>query len=469
MRWISRLAAGVLAFLLMVVPADALITGGEGNQPMQNRDGWPAGAVDVVNQQSRIAWWEGPPFGGGEWHFEYHGDEAALNAALERLAAIKGQRPRLVIYDGKAESFWLGIGDKKSKPPMDWMFVVWEKENYERLFGQGASRFMARSPQYGQPLPPPELTVFMGNGLDWKKVKVPEGIDVVDDRLATHGYRPEDGAVFEVSVKDLASGKPLSAAELVIERHPSADATNPGEKEVTRAEANAEGKITLKGLPREQLTLTIRKPGYVARTLDYVNADQILWKRYDVSLSEAHRVSGVVTDDSGKPVKNVTVRLTEFLTPDGAPYAWLESLSAPTTDDHGRFVVDDVPAGTARYYASSDNYVTVGLGQIIATSDKPITLKVTGAGKMKVTVNPVPQGGYIVNVAPEGGETIGSWGGGSNLGPDGTCEFSHIPPGRYVVHGRPNPGNDKEQTDPVTVDIKPHETAQVKLTAKGSK
>src|SRR5688572_2993567 len=164
MRWICRLGAGVVVLSLMalVVPAQALITGGEGNEPMQARPGWPVGAIDVVNQQSRIAWWEGPPFGGGEWHFEYHGDEAALNEALKRLAAIKGPRPRLVIYDGKAESFWLGINDKKEKHPMAWTFVVWEKENYERLFGQGAGRFMARSPQYGQPLPPPELTVYTG-------------------------------------------------------------------------------------------------------------------------------------------------------------------------------------------------------------------------------------------------------------------------------------------------------------------
>lgn len=468
MRWISRLAAGVFVFLLVALPVHALITGGEGNEPMQNRDGWPAGSVDVVNQQSRIAWWEGPPFGGGEWHFEYHGDEAALNEALKRLAAIKGQRARLVIYDGKAESFWLGINDKKQKHPMEWTFVVWEKENYERLFGQGAGRFMARSPQYGQPLPPPELTVYMGNGLDWSKIKVPEGIDVVDDRLAAHGYRAEDGAVFEVSVKDLANGKPLSAAELVIERRPSTNATNSGDNEVTRAEANAEGQIVLKGLPRESLTLTIRKPGYVGRTLDYINTDQILWKQYDVSLSVGTRVSGVVQDEKGKPVANATVRATEFLTPDGKPYAWLESLSAKT-DTEGRFTIEAVPSGSARYYAHAENYVTVGLGEILPTSDEPITIKVTGSGKMKVTVKPVPQGGYIVNVAPEGGEKIGSWGGGSNLGADGTCEFSHIPPGRYVVHGRPNPGREADKTESVTVDIKPHETAQVTLTAKVSK
>jgi hypothetical protein len=454
--------------LLMCREATALITGGEGNEPMETRPSWPAGAVDVVNQQSRIAWWEGPPFGGGEWHFEYHGDEAALNEALKKLAAIKGQRPRLVIYDGKAESFWLGIGDgeKKKKHPVAWTFVVWEKENYERLFGKGASRFMARSPNFGQPLPPPELTVYLGNGLDWKKVKVPEGVDVVDERLSAHGYKPEDGAVVEVMVRDLASDSPLGDAELLIERRPASDPANTGDTEVTRAESNADGKIVLKGLPREPLTLKIRKAGYVGRTLDYANTEQVQWRRYDVSLSESHRVAGIVLDEKGRPVSNATVQATEFLTPKGEPYAWLEGRSA-TTDGEGRFAIEALPAGSARYYASAETYVTVGLGDVLPTTDKPITLKVTGAGKMKVTVNPVPAGGYIVNVAPEGGEKVGSWGGGSNLGPDGTCEFKQIPPGRYVVYGRPNPGSEKEQTAPVTVDIKPHETATVMLTAKG--
>jgi len=461
-----RFVAALLAGMFAGVPnAHALITGGEGNTPIENRPQWPAGAVDVANQQSRIAWWEGPPFGGGEWHFEYRGDEAALTKALVQLAAIKGPKPRLVIRDGRATSFWLGIkADGKEPPAMDWTFVVWEAANYEQLFGTNASRFMARSPNYGKPLPPPELTVYTGNGLDWSKVKVPEGIDVVDERLTAHGYRAEDGAVIEVSVRDLISGAPLKAAELVIERRPAMNQTDLSELEVTRAESNAAGQIVLKGLPRESLTLKIRRPGYVARTIDDTNTEQNLWKRYEVELAEGHRVSGIVIDDQGKPVVNVTVRLTEFLTPKGTPYAWLDTLAAPTTDSEGHFVVEGVPAGTARYYAHSEKHITVGLGEIHETSGKPVTLKVSGAGKMKVTVEGA-KGPYIVNVAPVGGEKVGSWGGSSQLGEDGTCQFTHIPPGRYVVHGRPNPGTEAQRTKDVTVEVKGFETADVELKA----
>ena len=43
----------------------ALIMTGKG-EPVTDA-GWPAGALAVANLKSRLGWWEGPPFGGGEW------------------------------------------------------------------------------------------------------------------------------------------------------------------------------------------------------------------------------------------------------------------------------------------------------------------------------------------------------------------------------------------------------------------
>ena len=43
--------------------------------------GNPAAAA-IFNTQSRIAWWEGPPFGGGPWLVECQGDAKALRAVL---------------------------------------------------------------------------------------------------------------------------------------------------------------------------------------------------------------------------------------------------------------------------------------------------------------------------------------------------------------------------------------------------
>ena len=58
--------------------AFALITGGEGNTPLAD-PGWPRGAAAIFNVGARVAWWEGPPFGGGQWHAECRGDAQAFN------------------------------------------------------------------------------------------------------------------------------------------------------------------------------------------------------------------------------------------------------------------------------------------------------------------------------------------------------------------------------------------------------
>jgi hypothetical protein len=41
-----------------------------------------------------------------------------------------------------------------------------------------------------------------------------------------------------------------------------------------------------------------------------------------------------------------------------------------------------------------------------------------------------------------------------------------VPPGRYILSGRPNPGSDAEETDPVTVDLEGGQVSEVTLKAK---
>src|ERR1051325_358355 len=64
---------------------------------------------------------------------------------------------------------------------------------------------------------------------------------------------------------------------------------------------------------------------------------------------------------------------------------------------------------------------------------------------------------YIARIAPEGGEKVGSWGGSSQVKADGTFEFNGVPPGRYVVTARPNPGPVFRGKDPSEklIEIKP--------------
>jgi hypothetical protein len=67
---------------------------------------------------------------------------------------------------------------------------------------------------------------------------------------------------------------------------------------------------------------------------------------------------------------------------------------------------------------------------------------------------------------PEGGSVVGSWGGTANIDANNQYSFSDVPPGRYVLKGRPNPGADNQQTEPTTVVLLGGDTVEVTLVAK---
>src|SRR5687768_11537941 len=107
----------VLSLMLSAIPqqrAHALITGGEGNTPI-NDPGWPTGAEPIFDHSARIAYWEGPPFGGGQWHAKSRGDAKAFNEVLAAFAKLESKNKRLVVHDGVGASFWLNTNREKEK------------------------------------------------------------------------------------------------------------------------------------------------------------------------------------------------------------------------------------------------------------------------------------------------------------------------------------------------------------------
>ena len=115
----SRLLVPVslLCLLLHAAPADALIMVGKGNAPVRDA-GWPVGALAVANQQTRVGWYEGPPFGGGQWVFQYRGNTAALGSAVKAFAAIRSPSVVIVLHDGGPQTshFLTNVGCT-SPPP----------------------------------------------------------------------------------------------------------------------------------------------------------------------------------------------------------------------------------------------------------------------------------------------------------------------------------------------------------------
>ena len=165
--------------LLAARPAAASIMVSEGNQPVQDF-GWPAGALEVANLETRIGYWEGPPFGGGEFHFLYRGDNESANVAVKAFAAIHAEKLEIIVHDGLGHDQFLA-----KDAPVDWSFTVWVPTNWDNLYNNPKVTFNTNDPNYGKPLPPPRMHVYVGaGGLDWNKISVPLNLTVRDERVS---------------------------------------------------------------------------------------------------------------------------------------------------------------------------------------------------------------------------------------------------------------------------------------------
>jgi hypothetical protein len=133
-----RFFVWVFLFLhcLSLSPCHGLILLGQGNTPVTD-PGWPAGAAALANATNRLGWWEGPPFGGGEWLFEFNGDTADFQRAVTALALIKGIPPEIRIQDGLGTSF--ADHGTANKQEVAWIFTVWVTRNWEHLYPRKSS------------------------------------------------------------------------------------------------------------------------------------------------------------------------------------------------------------------------------------------------------------------------------------------------------------------------------------------
>jgi carboxypeptidase family protein len=299
-------------------------------------------------------------------------------------------------------------------------------------------------------------------------VIVPKGIKIVDQRLEAHGFTLADGIVLEGTVTDLATKKPLTA-KMRLERVEPQPKGGYGYSNVAEAVADAEGHWVLKKAPAGRHRVVIEAEGFVPRVAGYAQFDdQPRWQAYDSGLAHAGLVAGRITDDAGQPLADVKVRIEDVKEEGGGRY---ESPLGDTvkTGKDGRFRADQVPIGRATIRVHKPGYCRPGLGQPITTPKNDVELSMTKSARVEVTVDFTGKErpkDYIVNIEPEGGNKVGTFGGTANIDAKNQFAFENVPPGRYVLSGRPNPGSDGQQTDPVTIDLKGGQTAEVTLRAK---
>lgn len=156
------------------------IGGSTGNEAVSNKD-WPTGAETVFNFQGRIAFWEGPPLGGGQWHAECRGNAKQLSEILAAFDRMDAKNKRIVVHNGVGQSFWLNPSHDPAKvdaAKIDWSFMVWSKPHWERLIGPKKTR--DKNDAALEPLS--QIDIYTGGSVTWSDVTVPKSLTVVDRR-----------------------------------------------------------------------------------------------------------------------------------------------------------------------------------------------------------------------------------------------------------------------------------------------
>jgi len=451
------------AFWLPPMTACALIVSGSGNGPVRDA-GWPEGALEVANLQSRLGWFEGPPFGGGEWHFFYKGDAAAFKEALEAFAAIRAPALDLVIQDGPgSEDSILHL------PRVDWTFRVWVPARWNRLYNNPTSPMLAiREGRFHKPVEPPCMTVFVGpGGVDWRQVTVPPQVHVRDARASASGVDLSGGSVFQAEFFDMDTGKPIEGAHLIVDRMTWLKAPTAGWKSERLADRVSDefGRASIERIPAGDFQARLRATaeGYAALLFDQRSLRKPAYAKYAVELAKAARLTGVVTDPEGNPVRGAKVHPLEVMASNGQSYGngWeFEPYDKSTveTDAAGRFEFTGLPTGYAMVSVSVPGYA---FGDASTIHDVPgdIGLRLShpcGIQGKVVDDSGVPltnfRGHLMVRIGARDFKT-GSAGGTAPVKADGTFEFNAFPPGEYrlTLESYPTDGRRSTQDQIVTV------------------
>lgn len=460
----------VAGFLfLLTKSASALIMGGIGNDPIPD-PGWSKGATLVFNDRSRIAWWEGPPFGGGEYHAECRGNAQVFNACLANFAKTEAKTKCLIVHDGVKHSTWLRTPKGTAQPVdnhFDWELVVWDVRRWK----DHRAKDLGTTPDKIDLAEPIAVVHVYTANVPWKQVVVPSGIEVVDDRLEAHGFTANDGIVIGGQVTDIVTRKPV-AAVIQLERVESKAEIRGlrGDSLLAETKTDSQGRWVLKHLPAEWCRVVVRSQGYAPRVTEYARfGTDPHWQSFDTSLAPSASLEGKVTDESGQPLADVRVSISEIKLIPENHYRNPADHVGTKSDAQGHFRIDDIPTGPVSLSAMKEGYAHLGSLHRIPAPQKDLEIKMGLSAILRVTVEfPLdnrPES-YIVELEPEGGPKVGTYGGSANINISNQYEFKNVPPGKYIVKGHPNPSSPQQTTDLIHIDLKGSQFKEVILKAK---
>jgi len=458
----SRIAVTALGLVLFCAgTAHAMRGAVDGNEPV--KDGpWPDGVAAVADLPSRFVYSVGDSLGvATDWEFLYSGDADAFQQALLALAKVRAPAVELAIHNAPC-TLWTAKLEEERGRHVDWALTVWSAEGWHYVFNNPLSLDVG-SPNIHKPVAAPRIDVWVAShafpkGIDWSRVKVPEGIRVDDRRASVLDLIPIVGATVRGTIYDMANGKTIAGARVEAQKSGDKGQWQP----VSESKADAAGLFQIKGLPhgRYKLIAFASAIGYAPRALylDLAPARDPLHK-VDIELSMAVTVEGTVTDDHDKPLPGIRVRLQNTLGIDARDYYLPGKMARGVeleadTDASGRFSFAEAPTGYAQFECKGPGYQQLNshtlwklyswdtLGDrgrsLRKTGKVPVVLRMAAPGTIRCKVvspdGKPPQ--YMATIAgAEGGysETMGRLHRWSSFERDGTAVFTDVPPGRYYV------------------------------------
>ncbi len=452
---------------LPVQTARARIMCGQGNGPL-HEPGWPKGAAAVFNSPARVAWTAGTFFGPGEWCAECRGDAKALSDVLADFAKLDVKNKRVVLHYGVGRSVVLNPHNDPSLQAAtgtDWDFTVWEGAQWD-LLREELAKFDPTDLIRADKGPPARIDVYSGGHVHWPDVTVPNGLEVIDERLEPHGFTPADGVVLEGKVIDLATHRPV-AARVRSERLEE----QPGHAwhyiVAAKSASNAEGRWVMKKAPPDG-RVVVEADGYVPRVVGRPFDQRPHWQSYNCGLSRPGPVSGRISDNAGKPLAGVEVQLDDVVSSEGGRYESPHRYAAKTGAD-GRFRLDQIPIAKATIRLHKSGYCRPDLSQPIGTPSKDVALSMIAAASVHVTVNFAGTdrtASYLVTLGREGGPAIGKRPAPeADIDAKNQVTFEDVPPGTYFLQGRPNVPF-AQRTKRLVIHLKGEQTTEVILSAK---
>jgi hypothetical protein len=479
----AYIIAGICGLLTFAQPALCLIEVG-GNEPMQDH-GWPAGSVELANLPTRVSWWAGPPFGTGSmYEFQYNCEKTSqFNEALTAFAVIPASRLELVVHNGPKID-WL---NREQQKRIDWTFTIWNPQDWDHM--NNTSRAIYRLPDSDiqkpvprakKPVPAPRVDVYIGGDypIVWEQVKVPKKLVVIDKRPGSVNAKLIDTGLIRGKVFDRRTKKPLAAATIVLlnqvetlEASESARATSRSVdydwKKLMQNTTGADGSCQIEKIPLGIYKIHITAEGCAPVELErYDNRIPEIYE-FEVCLSKAGNMKGIVVDTSGKPLGGVAVSARDFVGVDGNEYPfWTES--PVVTDKLGRFSIEDLPEGFAgiRCNAAGFHQKNSIFEMYPIPSDKlKLIMEGTGTvrGKVVTEKGNIPSGQIVLEIETPGEEKIGKWGYSGYLGKDGTFNISGIPPDEYIITTRPNPSSSNYKPNQQKIVIEPGKTYEIEI------